>query len=114
MDTFIILLIIVLVLVYIYDKTYLEGFVSNNTNKLIIFVSKSCPHCITYNNNVHPQIVKFCSENRIELERIFSDEDKENQFDMNNIQYVPAAMFFRNNKSIKVNQITVEGIKNLI
>jgi len=111
MNTFIILLIVVLVLIFIYNKTYLEGFENTTPIKIIIFVSKSCPHCVTYNKNMHSKIEQFCNQNGISLQRIFSDEDKDGLFEKYNIEYVPAAILIKNDQVTNVSPISPVGIE---
>ena len=109
------LIIILLILTYIMLNAK-EGFSTNNSSiTVLIFVSKSCGHCITYNNTTHATITDYASENNINLKRIFSDDDPDNLFDKYNIQYVPACIIIKENKTKTLNgQITHANIESAV
>ena len=118
MNTIIIILIVILILIFIYNKTYLENYDNIYPIRVIVFVSKSCGHCVNYNSNMHDKVVQYTRSNNINLERIFADEDKDNLFDKYNIQYVPALVIIKGNKvksldnSINPNSIDL-AVKNM-
>jgi len=112
----IIIAIIVLLLVYSVYKMFIkETFENLDSTKVLVFVSKSCPHCVTFNNNVYPTLQQKLSNSNVELVRIFSHEDKEKLFDKYNVQYVPACYVIKNDKEKQLNgQITYDNIMSLM
>lgn len=107
MTTFIIILIVILVILYIHHKAYLETFVNlTNLSKsepltLLVFVSKSCKHCSDYNNNYHDAIVDLATKKGVVVKRIFSDEDPDNLFEKFKIKYVPTGIVMKKNQIYK-------------
>lgn len=111
MTTFIIVLLVILILLYVHHKAYFESFVSSNneinknkTNEpttLLIFVSKTCGHCVNYNKNYHDAVVKLANEKGVTVKRIFSDEDPDNLFDKFKVMYVPTGFLMKGDKILK-------------
>ena len=107
MGTFIIVLVVILVIFYIHHKAYLEPFISSQSNEsnkptsLLIFVSKSCKHCVDYNEKYHDSVVKLAKKKDINVKRIFSDEDPENLFEKFKVTYVPACFVMKGNEIYK-------------
>lgn len=115
MDTFIILLVIILVLIFIFNKTYFESYDNTNPTTIIIFVSKTCGHCITYNSKMHNKVEKYSKDNGINLQRVFADEDNDKLFENYNIEYVPACVIIKGNAVKKVDSsITPDTINSTI
>lgn len=101
MTTFIIILIVILIILYIHHKAYLEPFVLTQSNEpisLLIFVSKSCGHCVNYNKNHHDAIVQLANKKGIQVKRIFADDDPEKLFDKFGVMYVPAGFIMKGDK----------------
>ncbi len=102
MTTFIIILIVILVILYVHHKAYLESFMNSHTTNepttLLIFVSKSCGHCINYNQKYHDSVVELAQKKGVNVKRIFSDEDPENLFDKFKVMYVPTCFVMKGDK----------------
>jgi len=82
-------------------------------NKIIIFLSKTCPGCINYLQNIESKVKKEFSKEYI-IENKFIDVD-EKLFEKYDIEYVPQAMVVYDNKNEKIDgNISVENIKNTI
>lgn len=117
MDTFVIVLIVILVLIYIGNKAFFnESF--ENTNepmKLYVFVSSHCPHCHTYLNNHHNDICALVKSKGLDVKKIQSDGTKETSdlFDKYGVQYVPTAIIVKGNKVYKNlgSNITPQSVK---
>ena len=103
MNTFIIILVVILVILYIHHKAYFEPFESSSSEPLtlLVFVSKSCGHCVNYNSNYHDGIVKLAKQKGVEVKRIFSDEDPDNMFDQFKVMYVPTGIVMKGNQVYK-------------
>jgi len=112
METFIIILISILVILYIHHRIYFESFttvsMSETTDEklnmplsVLIFVSKSCGHCVNYNKNHHDQLVRIAKEKGIHVKRIFSDEDPDNLFEKYKIMFVPSVYIMNGDKIYK-------------
>jgi thiol-disulfide isomerase/thioredoxin len=102
MTTFIIILIVILVILYVHHKAYLDPFVNlqstNEPTTLLIFVSKSCGHCVNYNQKHHDSVVELAKKKGVEVKRIFSDEDPDNLFDKFKVMYVPTCYVMKGDK----------------
>jgi thiol-disulfide isomerase/thioredoxin len=102
---------------------YWEGFTNQSSSSssvsvpttVLVFVSKSCGHCVNYNANVHDKVQKYAKSKGIKLERIFADDDKSNLFEKYNIQYVPDCVIIKGDKTKQVSgSITPESISSTI
>ena len=121
-NIFVIVLIIVLVVFYIQESKLFENFSNSDTKSennvtINVFVSNSCGHCINYNKNIHASIVQYAESKNYTLNRIFSgsDENADNLFKEHNIEYVPACVITKGDKTVKMDkQITVESIDSTI
>ena len=116
MNTFIIVLVVILVIIFIFHKTYFEEF-KNNTSPvtILVFVSKSCGHCVNYNKQMHNEVADFANSNKFEYKRIFADDDKDNLFDKHNIQYVPASVILKGDEIKKIDgSINTSSIQSAI
>lgn len=104
METFVIVLISIFVIILIHHKVYFESFISEpnykktNPTSILVFVSKSCGHCVNYNTKHHEKLVELAKNKGINVKRIFSDEDPENLFSKYNIMYVPAVYIMEGDK----------------
>lgn len=121
MHIFIIVLVVILVIMFIHHRMYWEGFTSQSSSSVsipttvLVFVSKSCGHCVNYNANVHDKVQQYANSKGIKLERIFADDDKSNLFEKYNIQYVPACVVIKGDKTKQVSgSITPESISSTI
>lgn len=119
MHIFIIVLVVILVIMFIHHRMYWESFTSQSSSSVpttvLVFVSKSCGHCVNYNANVHDKVQQYANSKGIKLERIFADDDKSNLFEKYNIQYVPACVVIKGDKTKQVSgSITPESISSTI
>ena len=95
------------------NKNYGDTINKTNKNKIIIFLSKTCPGCINYLKNIEDKLIKEFSNEYI-IENKFIDEDSD-LFIKHNIEYVPQAMVIHDNKNRKIDgSISIENIKNTI
>jgi thioredoxin-related protein len=92
------------------SNEYNESFNSGNSENagdaaiLMVFLTKHCPHCVSYDRSKHANLSKELGEKaNIKVKRVYADEDPENLFDANEIQFVPAALVMKGNNKIKVN-----------
>jgi hypothetical protein len=116
MDTLIIVLIVILVLVYLGQKVFLnEEFTNSDSLKLFVFVSSNCPHCHTYLNDQHANISALAKFNGIEVKKVQSDGSAESNdlFAKFDVQFVPAAILVKDNKIYKklCSNITLQSFK---
>ena len=113
-----IILIILLIILYVQSSYFKEKFNSKNSNtdiNILVFVSKTCGHCVNYNNNVHDKLETLAKAKGWNLKRIYSDEDPENLFSKYNVIYVPTCFIIKNDNVKQVSgSITLENIENTI
>lgn len=117
MDTFVIVLIIIIVLIYIWNKAFFnESFeTTNEPMKLYVFVSEHCPHCHTYLNEQHKDVCALVESKGIEVQKVQSNGTKEisDLFDKYGVQYVPTGIITKGNKVYKNlgSNITPQSVK---
>ena len=75
---------------------------TNNKKKLLVFLSKTCPHCVTYENVTHKKLLNEL-DNKFVIQKVYSDEDTNELFNKHNIKYVPKAIVISNGKEYQVN-----------
>ena len=105
MNSFVIILLVILVLIYIGQKAFFnEPF--ENTNepmKLYVFVSDHCPHCHTYLDNHHNDVCALMKSKGFDVQKVQSDgsEESSNLFTKYNVQFVPTGLLVKGDKLYK-------------
>jgi len=88
-----------------YKKITTESFsniLDNDNNiELLVFLSKSCPHCVNYDKNTHNKLEKEL-ENNCKIRKIYPDNDSDNLFDKYNIQFVPKGILLSKDRYIPI------------
>jgi thiol-disulfide isomerase/thioredoxin len=83
-----------------------------NKKKLLVFLSKTCPHCVNYIKNTHNQLLNELG-NEYLIQLLYSDQDSDNLFDKYNVNYVPKCMVISNGKEYEVKgHLNSENIRN--
>ena len=113
---FVWILIIVLFIVWIYNWISFEHFSNSEPLTLLIFVSKTCRHCIDYNDNYHDAVVKIAQSKGIKVIRIFADQDPNKLFNKYKVMFVPTAILIKGDKVYKNlgSNITPETIRSAL
>lgn len=106
MDTFVIILIVILVLVYLGQKAFFNETFANTNNeplKLFVFVSSHCPHCHTYLDNQHANVCALAKSKGVDVEKVQSDGSAKSNdlFSKYNVQFIPTAIVVKGNKVYK-------------
>ena len=115
-----IIILVILLCVVIFQFVYcIETFdttqeknTSDNTPTLCVFISKTCPHCVTYNEKTHPMLEKALKDTNtnIKIKKIYADEDPTNLFEKFGVQYVPTFFCVKGDKKVKVEQIDPKSL----
>lgn len=109
---FLLVILIILLCVVVYQFYFINKYENfDNTPTLYIFVSKTCPHCVTYNEKTHPVLEKALANTNIKLKKVFADEDPDKLFDKFDVKYVPAFWCVKGGKKEQVQQIYPELLK---
>jgi thiol-disulfide isomerase/thioredoxin len=99
-------------------KSESENFKSSDDNvKILLFVSQTCPHCVTYMENEHEKVVEDSKKNNNEIRLHISGASKESNdaFDKYNVEYVPACILLKDNNLVRLkNGVNLENIKEEI
>lgn len=128
MHVFVITLIAILVLIFIGQKAFFsEPFEttkseydskSDESLKLYVFVSGHCPHCHTYINNHHNNVINICKSKGIEVEKVQSDGSAKSNdlFNKYDVQFIPAGILVKGNKLYKKlgSDLSPQAVKNAI
>ena len=72
----------------------------DNNVELLVFLTKTCPHCVKY-DNIHMNLEKQL-KNRCRIRKIYADNDKDNLFDKYDIQYVPKGLLLSKERYIPI------------
>ncbi len=115
----IVILIILLCIVTVQVSCYMENFSTststsstNPTPTLLIFISKTCPHCVTYNEKTHPILEKALANTNIKLKKIYADEDPDKLFEKYGVQYVPTFYCVKGDKKERVEQVDPKSLQD--
>lgn len=114
MDNKTLLLIILVILLSIAAYQFLfciEKFENITDQKIVyVFVSKTCPHCVTYNEKTHPILEKAFANLDIKYQRVYADEDPNKLFEKYNVEYVPTCVIVKGDKFMKISEINPKSI----
>ena len=79
-----------------------------NKKKILVFLSKRCPHCISYDTNTHNKLVNELKDKYI-FEKIYDDNDDKSKkasinalFNKYNVRYVPKLIILDKNDKKEV------------
>lgn len=121
MDTFVIILIVILVLVYLGQKAFFNETFANTNNeplKLFVFVSSHCPHCHTYLDNQHANVCALAKSKGVDVEKVQSDGSAKSNdlFAKYDVQFIPTAIVVKGNKVYKNlgSNITPQTVKSAL
>lgn len=126
MHIFVITLIAILVLIFIGQKVFIsETFETTKSKsnsdeplKLFVFVSGHCPHCHTYLNNHHNNVMDMCKSKGIDVEKVQSDGSAKSNdlFTKYDVQFIPAGILVKGNKLYKKlgSDLSPQAVKNAI
>ena len=131
MNSFVIILIVILVLIYIEKKvfcneTFENANIDTNANsianteklKLYIFVSKHCPHCHTYLDNQHENVSALAKSKGVQIEKVESDDSAKSNdlFGKFEVQFIPTAIIVKGDKVYKNlgSNITPQSVKTAL
>jgi thiol-disulfide isomerase/thioredoxin len=89
-----------------YKKINTESFSNilenkDNNIELLVFLTKTCPHCVRYDKDIHMNLEKQL-QNRCKIRKVYVDNDKDNLFDKYDIQYVPKGLLLSNERYIPI------------
>jgi len=121
MDTFVIILIVILVLVYLGQKAFFNETFANTNNeplKLFVFVSSHCHHCHTYLDNQHANVCALAKSKGVDVEKVQSDGSAKSNdlFAKYDVQFIPTAIVVKGNKVYKNlgSNITPQTVKSAL
>jgi hypothetical protein len=113
------ILIILLFVLYYFSGCKSDTFANLQAEQkdtcviLMVFLTKQCPHCKTYDNHQHAALANNLAQHNIKVKKVYADEDEDNLFDQHGVMFVPAAMVMKGDKKEKVNgAITHENVVN--
>lgn len=110
---FISILIIILFL-FIVFKTRTENYANQNVS-IIVFVSKTCPHCVKYNSSMHNLVEMWAKSKSFNYKRVFPDDDPEKLFNKYNVQYVPMCIVIINGTPhVLQKEVNIENLTKFI
>ena len=73
--------------------------------QVIVFLSKSCPHCIVYDNEKFKRLkgkLEKLAKGNISVKKVYADNDPKLLFDKYEVQFVPAGVVICDGKKSKI------------
>jgi thiol-disulfide isomerase/thioredoxin len=112
----IILIVVLLIIVYNYFFNPQSDNFTTNNKTVYIFISKTCPHCVSYMSGVHDELSNYLKKKNINLNLVYSDNDPNNLFSKYNVEYVPTCIVVGDNEKVqKLNgEISIDNVNALI
>ena len=117
-NVLLLILIILLFVLYYFSGCKSENFADLENKKdncvvLMVFLTKHCPHCKTYDNHQHEDLENKLANHNIKIKKVYADEDDDNLFDKHEVMFVPAGVVMKGDAKAKVNgAITHENVMN--
>lgn len=110
---FILIIVLIIILIIIYLVRTYEDFSSDDSVLILTFVSKTCPHCVTFKDKEYPNIDEhFGSKHKLVYVDNIPDDYQKYAHD---VTYVPTSIVINKNKKMVVNgPITVDSIEKTI
>jgi thiol-disulfide isomerase/thioredoxin len=100
-----------------YKKIGKESFsnILENQNKLLIFLSKTCPYCVIYEKNKHDKLERELKD-KCKIIKIYSDADHDNLFEKYDVRFVPKGILLSEDRYLPVegNNINSEFISKYL
>ena len=94
------------------ENKYNKNEENNNKKKILVFLSKRCPHCIRYDNQTHDKLVNELGD-KYNFKKIYDDDEKNEEIFMKyDIKYVPKLLIVDERDNVKeINgELTSENI----
>lgn len=109
-----VLIFLLIILWFIYNSKF-EKFTNESDTKVLVFVSDTCPHCVSYKTNKHEKVKSDVTENGWDYELINSSPETRDYFEKYNVQFIPACIVVkkRNHKQVR-GDININNIKETI
>jgi thioredoxin-related protein len=73
--------------------------------QVIVFLSKTCPHCVQYDKEKFTRLkgkLNTITNGNVSVKKIYADKDPNKLFNKYDVQYVPAGLVLSNNKTSKI------------
>lgn len=87
------------------DEHLESGLSTDKKAQVIVFLSKTCPHCVTYDKEKFHRLkgkLHKLTKGNVEVKKVFPDNDPSKLFEKYDIMFVPSAVVIRNNTNSKI------------
>jgi len=109
-----VLIFLLVILWYLYNRKT-EKFASENNTKILVFISDTCPHCVSYKANKHEKVKADVTENGWGYELINSSPETRDYFEKYNVQFIPACIVVKDDKFKQVRgDININNIRDTV
>jgi thiol-disulfide isomerase/thioredoxin len=113
------LLIILIILIIILGFTFwkkIEKFGNNQDDvKILVFVSDTCPHCVSYKAKKNEQVKHDVEENGYKYDLINSSPETRDLFNKYDVQFIPTCVVVKNDKHVRLQgDINIDNIKDTL
>lgn len=103
------------------EKTENNTSAPSKKAQLIVFLSKTCPHCVHYDKDQFKRLkgkLNKLGKGNVSIVKIYADKDPKALFNKYEVQYVPTAVVIHNGKNSKLSgeispSNTLKTINNL-
>jgi thioredoxin-related protein len=123
MHTFVIVLIVILVLIFIGQKSFFSEKFENiqPPEKLYVFLSETCKYCDIYKNEYHNDVLALMNSNGIKVQQVLSCESecKSNESNRLFAEYgvsgVPSGILVGGDKIVRLgSNITPQSVRQAL
>jgi thioredoxin-related protein len=119
MHTFVIVLIVILVLIFIGQKSFFSEKFENiqPPEKLYVFLSETCKYCDIYKNEYHNDVLALMNSKRITVQQVLDDESDESNrlFAKYGVSGVPSGILVGGDKIVRLgSNITPQSVRQAL
>jgi thioredoxin-related protein len=119
MHTFVIVLIVILVLIFIGQKSFFSEKFKNIQlpEKLYVFLSETCKYCDIYKNEYHNDVVALMNSNGIKVQKVLNDKSDESNrlFAKYGVDGVPSGILVGGDKIVRLDyDITPKSLRQAL
>jgi hypothetical protein len=111
--TIILFVLLLIVSTQIYYSVNTFENVYDNDPTLLIFVSTTCPHCVTYNEQTHPIVEKELADTNIKIKKVWANDDPTKLYEKYNVMYVPSFWLVKGDKKEQLKSMNPKVIKEI-
>lgn len=87
------------------DEPEINNLDKDKKAQVIVFLSKSCPHCVVYDNHKFKRLkgkLEKIAKGKITVKKVYADNDPKSLFDKYDVQFIPTGVVVYDGKKSKI------------